>query len=197
MRLAELYKPKEITDFRKKFLGRNWRGIADELLQKHGFHHQGGGFYATVSTNEKYPYALKIFRNDDGYIEWFKFSKANQDNPFVPQFRGKITRLIKNSSIYAIRIEKLSHIDNRYSISVDGIEDSGLDENKLLIKYAYNYDLYGRNIKNLKSSGNKYVDQISAEFKRYRESGGGLDIHGGNIMKRKNGHLVITDPYTS
>ena len=189
MRLSELYKPKEINSFRKEYNNDRFQWIykAMAALKQYGFNYAGQGSFATVAINDNYPFALKLFREDAGYIKWLDFCKKNQNNPFIPKTRGKVIRVIKatqknSRDIYAIRIEKL----NNYFT-----ERNETELNSLFLKYVYEARR-NKKLGKIGSSGNKFVDDIVDEFTKNFKL---LDLTYSNIMRRNNSQIVIIDPY--
>ena len=193
MRLAELYKPKEIDDFRKEIDNQGWDyeelpNLIDDKMKANGFEYAGEGSFSYIYMNPKYPFVLKVFADDFNYIRWFKFSKANQNNPFIPGIRGSVIQVIKNESIYAVRLEKLKHYDGGHTglnpdsiFFVDVMEDIRIS---VLMKEKLKFNKY--------LGKNDYIDviihELAAAPKEY------LDIHEGNIMLRGN-QAVLIDPY--
>ena len=190
MRINELKKPNEITAFRHLMKNQGsltgWRDEIDQFMEKYGFKEVGSGAYATVFINDDYPFALKIFMKDSGYVEWLKFCKANQDNPFVPKVRGNLVKIYK--TVYAVRMEKLKPIvlSDFSKLIVD---------NELNNLYYKNVLIKREKIQNntIDLTGNKYIDSIIEIFKRNSKI---LDLHSGNMMKRDDGQIVIIDPFS-
>ena len=195
--LNELHKPEEITQFRQEYKSRfgqetNPRELAvrthskrddltyiknvpDKLLRKYGFERTGQGHAAVVYTHPEYPYVLKLFQKDDGYITWYNFCKKNQDNPYIPKFRGNLVKI--TPGWYAARIEKLQpanieqfskiqpYIDKEMSIQA-------LDQPEEL---------------------KPYIKKIRDFLYREDRLGLVIDLPVDNIMMRSN-QIVIIDP---
>ena len=82
----------------------SWKTKLDDL----GFRMIGEGFFGMVFSNPSLPYVLKIFTaQDHAYVTWLKYCLANQNNPHVPKFRGKLVRL--GGKVMAVRMEKLRY----------------------------------------------------------------------------------------
>ena len=184
MKLYELKKPKEIDDFRKgiKHLNiknhednRHWMEFANDLLYKYGFYFVGKGHYGTVLVSDEYPFALKIFRKDDGYKSWIDFCRSQQSNPYIPKIRGKIIKVAHG--IFAVRIEKLNHFDPT--------------SNHPSIKKFYN--AFGNfEVGEDYQTNDKNIIYILDDFENHLDD---MDMGWSNVMLRDTGHLVIIDPY--
>lgn len=189
MRINELQKPSDVETFQKTD-PRNKKGyIPDppiypskdniwntlvELMEKHGFKKIGIGVNATVFQNPDYPYVVKIFKEDTGYLKWLKFIENFRGNPHVPVIRGKPTKI--NKYFYAIRLEPLSSAGKYpklYAIF-----------NKAFNQYMFN---------NIVPQDKNLVEL----FEFLKENDPILDIHSGNIMIRDGDTptIVIIDPF--
>ena len=199
MRLHELHKPKEIDQFRQKYdAGGPYfnsdqynlqDAIADKMLA-HGFSYAGEGSFSTVFVNPDYPFALKIFVDDQQYIRWFNFCKQHQNNPFVPKLRGRVVRVIPDAGVYAARIEKLEEYEGE-----DVNPDSQFFISMLMKVYDKTSSSFSKKIKWEKFTGyNDHIDTIIAELSSAPRRT--LDTHEGNIMLRGD-QAVLIDPYYS
>lgn len=110
MRLDELNKPKDLTDFRKEVRQHKTRGtrrqvIADYLSQ-YGFKKLGSGMFAVVFEHPKYPNEVfKIFDDDPNTLKWLDYCHRNPSNPYTPTIKSKPIRITKD--IFLVRMEKL------------------------------------------------------------------------------------------
>lgn len=185
--LAELRNPDDIRDFKQKFddqsiLGAygtsEWRDDLTSKMSKHGFVSVGSGISGEVYRNPEYPFVLKVFRKDSGYLAWINFCKANQNNKYVPKIRGSIVRL--NQIFWAVRLEPLHEIAKKYMT----------DTNKLL------------NTLDMLLMDPDYIDENLdpdlipiADF--LSQHSPWMDLHFDNVMVRDNGELVLIDPLSS
>ena len=151
-----------------------------EKLAKYGFTELGRGIGGAVFGHPKHEYVMKVFYHDPAYLTWFKFCKANQNNPYVPKIKGKLIRVIPNREMYAIRMEPLEPIsETRYNTELYDILNGVLFHGHDYRKYTTDDDL----------------GAILTFIRQCIESGErNEDLHPGNIMQRSNGHLVFTDP---
>ena len=184
MRLDELHKPKEIRKFRTQYHNHKYNSAGDpihtarEMLAKYGFEEIGSGGFGYVFANEKYPYVLKLFFRDSAYLKWFNFCRENQDNPYVPQIKGKYMRVVPNEEVYAVRMERLKPTE------------FFIPYQKLERQIGKRYEiLYGGGELD---SDDPYLDSIVTFL--YEGVNFMLDLHRNNVMQRENGQLVIIDP---
>ena len=181
MRLTELNKPREIDTIRKTWQNSDKidkdvkvsQTQATQMLQKYGFQVAGKGKFGSVFISPDYPFALKVFRKDHGYIGWLQFCRENQENPWVPKLKGKMVRI--TSDIFAARIEKLAPLE----------------------KSPQNYEIIEelQDLLNYKDEDTEDPDlHIIMNF--FDDLGVGIfvDIHIENVMKRTNGQWVLVDP---
>ena len=184
--LTELKKPKDIDKFRKFYqeleqgtANSSWRYYVNKVLAEYGFKQIGKGSFASVYSNPKYPYVLKVFRKDDGYVKWFNFCRQHQGNPLIPIIRGKVVKITE--MFFAVRLEKLRSY-NGFSMREP--------HNKLNKLFADKID--NKQQDDLELTGNKYIDPI---IKVFLEHEGYIDLHAANLMKRQDGQIVIIDPF--
>ena len=184
-------KPKGLDDVRsdmakakaaEKYSKMDWMFVIDAFFRKYGFTSSGTGAFGYVAIKEDYPYALKVFRHDAGYLKWYDFCKKNQDNPFVPKIRGKIIKMVED--IFYVRLEKLEP----FRVG-DKIES---EINQIFIANLFSISPYRPG--EIKLTGNKYIDDILKELGENKRM---LDIRQPNVMKRKDGTHVLIDPYIS
>lgn len=151
-------------------------------LEQHGFSLAGPtGVSGAVFKKAGYPYVLKIFGFDNGYLNWYKFCAKNQSNPYLPKIKGGLLKLEK--FIFGVRLEPLEFKSDEIQIAVykelrevirtgqQHIEDGEYD-------YLVNDPQLFAAIKGIRA---------------LRGQGHTLDIHEGNIMWRGD-QLVIIDP---
>ena len=188
MRLHELKKPKEIDllrSYHQNAMIDNWRDYANELLGPHGFKSVGVGYYGTVYVHPTYPFALKVFRKDSGFTEWFRFAKQNQSNPFVPKLKGQLVTILKGY-IYAVRMEKLERPPNKFG----RVDQNQLNEQSILFMKYFNYFNKRGLPKDLPIIGDENIDSI---FQIFSDNKDKLDLGPNNIMVRGD-QIVVTDP---
>ena len=94
------------SEFNREFQLQKWT----QFLEAKGFVHLGSGLFGSTYEKPGYPWVFKIFKNDFAYRYYFKYAKAHQSNPNVPQVKGDVIKI--NDETFAVRIEKLQPIDN-------------------------------------------------------------------------------------
>ena len=83
-----------------------------KYMTDHGFKYLGSGFFAGVYEHPNYPWVFKIFKDDPGYMHYFKYVKANQHNENLPKIKGNFIKI--NDTTYVIRVEKLTPMTNTF-----------------------------------------------------------------------------------
>lgn len=190
-----------------------WESTADEYAAQLGFKSIGSGHYSRVYMKPNLPYIIKIFSNGDtNYISWVKWCRTNAANPYVPKFRGAVTRI--NHSLSVIRIERLTepNIDSKVFASlISGIAKNGLDgfkesflntkisrfnnANHICKFYPHAVLMPNRspNIPVLIKSIQEDLDLKQICLRLYEFGPDAIDLHPDNIMMRGD-QIVIIDP---
>ena len=192
--LSELQKPKEIGQIRSYmdqnnpyFINSKLETKISDFMERYQFSQAGTGLYAAVYTSPKYPFALKLFQRDSGYLTWLDFCRKNQNNSLVPKIRGNIVKIHK--FMYAIRIEKLLPVEDD-DLAMFDFDEYDIEAERLFKeKILYSDDPLDR----VEPTGNDDFDSI---LELFQKNEGQLDLHKGNFMKRKNDTLVIIDPFS-
>ena len=201
MKLQELYKPKfspklvaPISDYTKDYQASPSREYTERIrnelykkLEKLGWIFVAEGSYSAVFTNPKKSYILKVNKRTDRGFDRFV--------EIVHKFRNKHFPVISNEqhlgdqSIYFI--EKLQKMPN--NLTAEALTDLCDD----LISYAKydeaNYKPHSDFTKNYMKKNPELVIACNIIGENSREMD--IDMHMGNIMMRKDGTLVIIDPF--
>jgi len=169
----------------------------DHQLASMGWNEIGRGGYSGVYANKKKTYVLKISdRYDAGYEAYVKLIH-NYKNVHFPRI-GDIKKLrIAGKNYYVHLIEKLIEFPYRLGEQIaENIDDAiGVLEEVPRNKID----------EQLKEYFGKAIPKYIANDPPMKEAiwlianspgSNWLDIHGGNFMKRKDGTIVITDPYS-
>ncbi len=126
--------------------------------------------------NPRYPYVLKLYREDHGFDEWLYFVRTHPNNPYVPRIKGATIRL--NSIFKAVRIEALvpcpTDRANAFVDRVQNIADASYPKRK-----------------EMDGGDDPHLVEV-ADFMRDWSPVNDLSHH--NVMMRKNGEIVIIDP---
>lgn len=158
-----------------------------EFMESQGFKHLGTGSLGIVFEKPGYPWVFKVFKNDPAYLSFIKYARRNQQNQYLPKVRGGIIEI--NPTTYAVRIEKLTPIDNSTFIKISNVfytiqdivadeRDEDLEEHERAIIKNY-YGLY--------EFVNAWWNGVFGDVS--------LDIHAANLMMRGN-QPVLSDPVT-
>ena len=178
--LEELSKPEEIVNLQKdlKKYGTvdtretGWKGNVIDVFNKHGFKMIGSGKYGLVFSHpNNSSYVVKFFMKDAAFLRWWKFSIANKMNPYVPKFKGMITKVTDN--FYSVRMETLSPIWKSRIAEED------------YRKFMDGFDAYPAKIPADKN--------VLAVYEFMYKNKNLLDIHSENVMARGD-QLVVLDP---
>ena len=175
-----------------------------------------GAFASTYLKSGRKPEVIKIGRMGDAYIEYAKkVILAESTNPFLPKIhsltlykakRGEDHYDLECLEFYAVRMERLYDLQDKHENNIGRI----CDMFEQLVEYNYSVTKWTKNndfqpfcvpgvIKMEVNINQKAMlmlkDLRKVVMKALRVSGhGDWDIHDGNIMVRKNGQLVLTDP---
>ena len=182
--ILELKNPEDLTTVRKELSKQvtsvdtrdnSWMRVLTDVLPKHGFNHVSRGRYASVFSNDKYPYVLKVFMKDSAYIRWIKFCMQNQGNKYVPKIKGKVVKI--TPMVYAIRLEKLDPTASSRPPSAANAA--------FYVEYS-NWQ-----------KDPSYVTEdtdLQSVFELFQQNRNLLDMHGENFMNRGS-QVVIIDPF--
>lgn len=185
--IKEVYLPPEIKQFKHNVSSIEQKpadalpdhmkrvGNISAFMSKYGWTLLGNGAFARAYTHTNKDYIIKIFADDVGYLTWLKFVQANQDNPLVPKLRGKPVKILPK--IYAVRLEKLEESEYEDLIRFK----------ELYRKWKVGGLLLAVHTPKEVKHWSKFFDFFS-KFKHFS------DMHSGNLMKRPNGEIVVTDP---
>ena len=127
---------------------------------------------------------FKVFNRDPGYFTYLNFARTHQNLSAVPRIKGKYIRI--NDQTYAVRMEKL------YPVNRDELH-------KLLetLRQFFKTDDPSGYQDQIDKLNEEYPD-IAAVMEQLTKLGKFyIDLHEDNIMQRKDGSLVITDPLVS
>jgi hypothetical protein len=151
-------------------------------LQKKGFIHLASGAFSTVLGHPKSDRVIKVCHNPDAWIDYVYWgAKQGYAGRFVP----KVYSFKKHPDFYVAVMEKLeytaSHADRKSEAYVaNNLISLSLDCNNDTAKQLLDLIVPG-------------MEAFSVAMKE-RFKGERLDIHGGNIMFRKDGGMVVVDP---
>lgn len=167
------------------------------------------GYFGHVIQSSKPEVVYKVFEHDDGYLQFVQFVQRYPNEHFPKIYKVKnMTSFFKRYGVqedkfYVIAMEKLYPVDNK-PFHINFLHDLLNSPN---INHPPQYMPDGRQnahmvpisefiqyipeLKNLWQAGIKVRGlHSSSDDLRW-------DLHPGNIMQRKDGTIVITDPLTS
>lgn len=75
------------------------------FIEQHGFERLGHGTWSNAYEKPGYPWVFKLFKDDPAYLWYYKFCKANQNNPHVPKIKGGLIKI--SNDTFCVRMEKL------------------------------------------------------------------------------------------
>ena len=179
----DIFDPEKVNlnDFNKRI-----GGLVEfqKYLVDNGFEPVGFvGSHGAAFMHPNYPWVLKLFTNDSGYLSFFKYAKQHQNNPYLPKIKGNIISINPKTSL--VRLEKLSPVS---------FNDPEYEDLFYILKSAYTITDLTENEK-IKTFMNLYYPEVLEILidllKLYPDTG--LDVHRGNFMMRGD-QLVILDP---
>jgi len=163
-------------------------------LEKFGWKLEGSGVYSSVWSNPKKSYILKINKiPDPGFDHYVSVIKGSR-NPHFPKISDRRQIFITGRSYYAYLIEKLEEFPNRataedYASMFNFVINLNMEEKpleSLIEEYGAIPEIFKKQPKLIKAL--RIVSYESKPFFR-------IDLHDENFMQRKDGTIVITDPY--
>jgi hypothetical protein len=195
-----------------------------KLAEKSGYYRIGGGADAEIYVNDKSPDVVKILiggwsRNTNeaakGFLKFIQFCKANPNSIHLPKFGKVQTITVGKEKVYHVRMEKL------YPLSEDEAQVAHIMTNRMNPKDTFDELIYiirnhgsvvpgikPKVIKMVKNRAareekiaikNKSIIPIIRKIEKFIDRSNNVEIDfnemSDNIMKRKDGTWVITDPY--
>lgn len=157
------------------------------------------GYFSDVYGNPNKDYILKINKRPDSAYNAYVALIKKSNNPHFSKISDLKVLNIKGQKYYIYLIEKL---DVLYVLNIDG-DDYYADLIRLfndIIRYPNDNiftSRYPTEILQYMQKNPKLLQAIKIISKYYYKSSGiSLDLHGNNMMKRNDGTLVITDPFS-
>lgn len=153
-------------------------------LKKRGFKPLGEGAFATVLGKDGYDRVLKVNRRPDVWIDYAVWAaKAGEAGKYAPKVHSYKTIKGKRGDFSVAVVERID-----YTVS-DTPSDHAMKILPDLLYFAKDNPIAARFVDVLAPNLNKFVEKVRVEFDDKR-----LDLHGENMMVRKDGSFVITDP---
>lgn len=164
----------------------------------------GRGYFGKVFDHPSWPYVLKVFPRDDCYLKFVRFARENPMRGF-PFFYDKPRRVLPTflrgldmANPYVVRMERLIPVPDGFAVAgriVDMINEAVGHFGK-----GYDYRNYGAADHMLLFRTGEYYEPVKAGLllassPPVRRTGCWIDLHGENILMRKNGtDIVLSDP---
>lgn len=187
----------------------------NQWLKDNNWHEIGAGLFGKVYSNNSKPYVLKLYKTSDVSYTHFLNSIDQYNNIHVPKI-GKARTIEIPEKINIVQIEKLNKIEY-FSDTYDYC-----DFVPVLIDY-YDIDNYNELLNKINSLDDETIEEIIFDYKLKYEininsllkfvkkqkslfefviqlfwqkpNNSTFDLHGGNFMQRKDGTIVVIDPY--
>jgi preprotein translocase subunit Sss1 len=163
----------------------------------------GSGAFGCALMHPKWNFVVKIFSQDDAYLKFVRFVLRNPRNSY-PKFLDKPRRFLpnfrrpaKDEYMYIIRMEKLEPLPretwSEMSRVIWTIEAGKQPQEDVLKNMLAVLKDKHPNIVEFIRDFRFFADY--ARFLRKTDDFGYMDLHDGNLMTRKNGDLVLIDPF--
>jgi hypothetical protein len=160
-----------------------------EAIKKFGWHEGKSGSRSTIYTNPRKSFIMKVNdQQDEGFAAYVSLIRKNP-NPHFPKISNLKRFKVNGRVFYIYLMEKLAEIPHAKAVKyVDWMEDylSANLNNESVAKLTQKLP---------KELGISIIDALNIVRNyadRYRIF---LDFSEDNIMQRKDGTIVITDPY--
>lgn len=206
----------------KRFHKLSWSDL-EKMLRRFGIKLIAGGSYGSVFTSEKWDYVIKLFTDDLEYLSFINFVVKHPDKHFpkivkrplkMHAFHKRGER--ESNYQWLVKIEKLQPIENKQLLKFIVYElEHGAEVTVRNDKAELNDTRFPHLLPDKQSA--EYPDKQAAEYISYKQLfetypwfeslcksyakillaediQGAPDIHGGNIMQRDDGTIVIIDP---
>lgn len=164
---------------------------AGQLLHNAGWEEIGTGYHVTVYGKAGNDYVVKIFEGDRAYIDFLKLVKAHPNKHF-PKIRG---RQFISGRLVGVRMEKLFPMPK---INLGGTTISAQSLMDIyLIEKDFPLDGYQKTLKEMAQEYLRDKPELVIALDLIHEHLLGEhvnDIHSENVMMRRDGTPVLTDP---
>jgi hypothetical protein len=186
-----------------------------QTLTRAGYRRLGGGVESTAWGRADGP-VIKVIMPNEGmntdkamksFLRFYRLTKK-QPSPHWPRFQalrdeaGRVSDFaeftIDGKKYVQISMERLAELSPGESLIVEDMADS-IAQGWSLKKWAFrNMDDYREQLpQDIQALEPQLPGLWAAMETAYRKTGGDYvwDLHGGNAMKRRDGTIVITDPF--
>lgn len=172
----------------------------DQNLAKLGWYKIGGnageGSYSKVFTNDKKHYVMKVNHRPDPAFSDFAALVKSHPNPHFPKIGKMQTFEVYDDTYYVYLIEKLEKIEIGEAIELSSVYESivraaRMGNDSAIKNHVAKFKKFGNKAKKYKLD-DSLIDALILIGKMSGDHV--LDLHEENIMMRKDGTIVITDP---
>ena len=208
MKITELYKPQEITDFKQKFKQtyvpqwddedrERWVQSAafdslrspyydgpfakflNELMAKHGFEFVGAGGFGSVYSNDKYPYVLKVYLD----------ASIAAEGGGYQQWIAACLQHQHNPYLPKIKGRPMRIIERVHAVRLEKLVE--LEDHTFSNDLRYDYESWvkGYSVPDV----NEHIFEIFELIHGITNSSH-VDLYANNVMQRPDGHPVVIDP---
>jgi hypothetical protein len=178
---------------KKDTLGSKMRLIVRRLTDI-GAKELGSGVRASVLESPKKDSVIKLYGKDTAYDSFLDHVKTNKENPHLPKImqRGKIPldKTGKNH-LHVVRMENLMPLSQEHELR--DIIPNGIAGTPEKIRGQLDSGQHDA-LKKKYPEFHKALSDIVEIHRRYNKNPPLIDLHLGNVMQRKDGTPVITDP---
>jgi hypothetical protein len=165
------------------------RYVYESGLERKGYRQIGEGFYSAVYAKPRAKTVIKVGQADDAwplYVAWAL--RKGYAGKFAPAVKSlKFFKLGSNDAYYVAEMERLRSVN--YVSSASKVKEDVTDYK--------NFTTHLRKPEKLKAKRPewaRFVRDLQKLRKEHRWEVR-LDLHGENWMERKDGSLVLTDPF--
>lgn len=144
-----------------------------------------------------------------GFLQFYKFVKQNPNNPYLPKFGTPTALTLGKETVISVPMEPLIPVrENRSNIKdwyIKYFMDYALDDSDWEEFYDYLEEMndQGHHKFLFDAKNKKFFEQLKGFYKTIKKADlyaskmglGELDLHIGNVMKRRDGTPVLTDPF--
>ena len=183
-----------------KYNSRSFDAIINDFKAKGG-EILGIGSQGYVLAHPKWKFVMKLFNNDTPYLEFVRFCLKHPRKSF-PIFYDKPRRIVPNfergrewENLYIVKMERLESISKEEYLDVDfyihygDVDFSSVPDNHIWRETEKKIRKMEKTHPSLKPFLEDYRFLMQSQIK------GTPDITKNNIMKRKNGEFILSDPF--
>lgn len=166
-----------------------------QVLKREGFVYEGSGCFGTVYSKGDIAVKFGPYNSNTAYLDYVReVTKAKEESPWLPRIDAFYDCRSKNGyRWFVVQLERLE--DGEDSDDFDTHYDTvrELEAAALSTVCRYGSAAYIRKLRNELESKQKGTKPLLRMLKKLLNKHT-QDLHTGNVMRRKNGEFVVTDP---